>query len=161
MLVERGYIEEVDLGIPSMREEMASLGLPEPGFREDGFSFVITFRSIAPREGIIVSADPIRALLEQGEINERQYAGLSYAREHGSVARREYGEVTGTTERTAMRATLRISWQRACSKWRAAAAGGPRTGCGEALLTTRAWFTRARDVVTLGEGEAACLKTHM
>jgi hypothetical protein len=33
-----------------MREGMAGLGLPEPQLREDGFSFVITFRSIAPRE---------------------------------------------------------------------------------------------------------------
>jgi hypothetical protein len=51
VLVERGYIEEVGLGIRRMREEMTRLGLPEPEFREDGFSFVITFRSIAPREG--------------------------------------------------------------------------------------------------------------
>lgn len=42
--------EEVGLGIRRMREGMDGLGLPEPEFREDGFSFVITFRSIAPRE---------------------------------------------------------------------------------------------------------------
>jgi hypothetical protein len=29
---------------------MAGLDLPEPEFREDGFSFVVTLRSIAPRE---------------------------------------------------------------------------------------------------------------
>jgi hypothetical protein len=39
VLVERGYIEELGLGIRRMREEMARLGLPEPEFREDGFSF--------------------------------------------------------------------------------------------------------------------------
>ncbi len=55
---------------------MAGLGLPEPEFREDGFSFLITFRSIAPREGVVVPADPFRALLERGEINDRQYRGL-------------------------------------------------------------------------------------
>jgi ATP-dependent DNA helicase RecG len=33
VLVERGYIEEVGLGIRRIREEMASLGLPEPEFR--------------------------------------------------------------------------------------------------------------------------------
>lgn len=46
MLVQRGYPEEV------------SLGLPEPEFWEDGFSFVITFRSIAPREGVAPTLTP-------------------------------------------------------------------------------------------------------
>lgn len=102
-LLELGYIEEVGLGIRRMREEMARLGLPEPEFREEGFSFVITFRSIAPREGIAPSTDPFQALLERGEINERQYRGLLYAGEHGAIARRAYVEVTGASERTAAR----------------------------------------------------------
>lgn len=87
-MVELGYIEEVGLGIRRMREEMASLGLPEPEFREDGFSFVITLRSIAPREGVPVPADTFRVLVERGEINERQHKGLVFAREHGTIARR-------------------------------------------------------------------------
>ncbi|MGE0538800.1 MAG: ATP-binding protein [Dehalococcoidia bacterium] len=103
VLLELGYIEEVGLGIRRMREEMARLGLPEPEFREDGFSFVITFRSIAPREGVAVPSDPLRALLEQGEISERQYRGLLYAREHGAIARRAYADLTGASERTATR----------------------------------------------------------
>jgi len=49
VLVEQGYIEEVGPGIRRLREEMASLELPEPEFRGDGFSFVITFRGVAPR----------------------------------------------------------------------------------------------------------------
>lgn len=102
VLVEQGYIEEVGLGIRRMREEMASLGLPEPEFREDGFSFVITFRSIAPRERI-TPADPFRALLERGEINERQHRGLLYLRERGAIQRRDYVQVTGASERTALR----------------------------------------------------------
>jgi ATP-dependent DNA helicase RecG len=101
VLLERGYIEEVGLGIRRMREEMASLGLPEPEFREDGFSFVITFRSIAPREGIAPATDPFRTLRERGEISERQYHGLLHIREHGTIARREYVAVTGVSERTA------------------------------------------------------------
>ncbi len=101
VLVERGYIEEVGLGIRRMREEMADLGLPEPEFREDGFSFVTTFRSVAPREKIALPADPFRALLERHEISERQYKGLLHAQEHGSVARREYVALTGLSERTA------------------------------------------------------------
>lgn len=103
VLVELGYIEEVGLGIRRMREEIAGLGLPEPEFREDGFSFVITFRSIAPREGVVPHTDPIQALLERGAINERQYRGFVHAREHGSIARREYVQVTGAPERTATR----------------------------------------------------------
>ncbi len=66
VLVERGSIEEVGLGIRRMREEMASLGLPEPGFREDGFSFVITFRSIAPRERVVPAVDPFRTCWSKG-----------------------------------------------------------------------------------------------
>jgi ATP-dependent DNA helicase RecG len=107
VLVERGYIEEVGLGIRRMREEMARLGLPEPEFREDGFSFVITFRSIAPREGITPiapdSGDPFRALLEGGEINERQHRALQHVRERGAIQRREYVQLTGVSERTALR----------------------------------------------------------
>ncbi|TAK36072.1 MAG: hypothetical protein EPO21_03705 [Chloroflexota bacterium] len=101
LLVELGYIEEVGLGIRRMREEMASLGLPEPEFREDGFSFVITLRSIATREGVTVPADLFRALVERGEINERQHKGLLHAQKHGTIARREYVALTGVSERTA------------------------------------------------------------
>jgi predicted HTH transcriptional regulator len=86
-----------------MREEMAGLGLPEPEFREDGFSFVITFRSIAPREGAVARLDWFGALLERGEINERQYEGLLYLRERGAIRRREYVQLTGASERTAAR----------------------------------------------------------
>jgi ATP-dependent DNA helicase RecG len=103
VLVERGYVEEVGLGIRRMREEMANLGLPEPEFREDGFSFVITFRSIAPREGVAPAVDAFRVLLERGEINERQFRALEHARAHGTIARREYVELTGAAERTATR----------------------------------------------------------
>lgn len=101
VLVELGYIEEVGLGIRRMREEMAALGLPEPEFREDGFSFVTTFRSIAPREEAVVAVDPLRELVDRGEISERQYGGLVYAREHGSVARRDYVRLAGISERAA------------------------------------------------------------
>jgi ATP-dependent DNA helicase RecG len=103
VLLEFGYIEEVGLGIRRMREEMARLGLAEPTFREDGFSFVITFRSVAPREGTRASVDPFHALLERGEISERQYRGLLYTAEHGTIARRAYVQVTGGSERTAAR----------------------------------------------------------
>jgi ATP-dependent DNA helicase RecG len=103
VLVELGLIEEVGLGIRRMREEMAGLGLPEPEFREDGFSFVITFRSIAPRESSVAARDPFTALLEDGRINERQYRGLTYVREHGAINRRAYVQLTGTPERTATR----------------------------------------------------------
>ncbi|HEY3079614.1 MAG TPA: hypothetical protein VGM69_06875 [Chloroflexota bacterium] len=85
-----------------MREEMASLDLPEPEFREDGFSFVITFRSIAPREAVAPAPGQFRALLERGMISERQYRGLLHAQEHQTVARREYAALTGLSERTAL-----------------------------------------------------------
>lgn len=46
---------------------------------------------------------PVRALLERGQINERQYKGLLYAREHGTIARQAYAQLTGAPERTATR----------------------------------------------------------
>ena len=46
--------------------------------------------------------DPFRALLERRDITERQYRGLLHAREHGTVARREYAALTGVSERTAL-----------------------------------------------------------
>ena len=91
MLVERGYPEEV------------SLDLPEPEFGEDGFTFVVTSRSIAPCEEVAVTPDPFRALLERGEINERRYGGLLYVIEHGAIHRREYVQLAGVSERTAAR----------------------------------------------------------
>jgi ATP-dependent DNA helicase RecG len=103
VLLELGYIEEVGLGIRRMRDEAATYGLPAPEFREDGFSFVVTFQSISPREVAVSPADPFLALLEQGEVNERQYRGLLYAREHGTIARRTYVELTDASERTAAR----------------------------------------------------------
>jgi predicted HTH transcriptional regulator len=77
--------------------------LPKPEFREDGFSFVVTFRSISPRESIAPPVDPFQALLDRGEINERQYRGLLYARDHGTVAPRVYADLTGASARTAAR----------------------------------------------------------
>ena len=49
----------------------------------------------------MAAPDPLRALLERGEINERQYRGLLYLREHGEIHRREYVQVAGVSERTA------------------------------------------------------------
>ena len=40
--------------------------------------------------------------MERGEISERQYRGLLHAQEHGVVARREYVQLTGVSERTAL-----------------------------------------------------------
>ncbi len=47
--------------------------------------------------------DPFLALLERGEINERQYKGLLYVRERGAIQCREYVQLTGALERTALR----------------------------------------------------------
>lgn len=103
VLVELGYIEEIGLGIRRMREEMAGLKLPEPEFREDGSSFVITLRSIAPRESGVTHTDAFRVLLGNGEINERQYLALTYVQDHGTIARQTYVELTGASPRTATR----------------------------------------------------------
>jgi len=148
VLVELGYIEEVGLGIRRMREEMASFGLPEPEFREDGFSFVITFRSIAPREGFVTTADAFRAVLERGKINERQYKGLLYAQEHGTIARREYVALTGVSERAGASSgttrAFRRSWSsHPTTRPRSASPGGAcghrGAGVSALLLLTCEW----------------------
>jgi predicted HTH transcriptional regulator len=44
-----------------------------------------------------------RALVERGEINERQHRALQHVRERGAIQRREYVQLTGASERTALR----------------------------------------------------------
>ncbi len=64
--------------------------------------FVITFRSIAQREGVALATDPFRALLDRGTISERQNRGLLQARAHGTITRREYVALTGVSEPTGL-----------------------------------------------------------
>ncbi len=88
---ELGYLEEV------------GLRLPEPEFRGDGLSFVITVRSCHhPAPG----ARPCPTRSGRCWSGARSTSGSTagwYAREHGSIARREYVQVTGAPERTATR----------------------------------------------------------
>lgn len=70
-----------------MHEEAACLLLPGPEFRKGGFSFVITFRSIASRDGVVPAPNLFRKPLERGEINDRQYRACStYANTVRSVS---------------------------------------------------------------------------
>lgn len=108
VLVERSYIEEVGLGIRRMRKEMEHLALPESEFGEDGFSFVITFRSIAP-----------------ARVSDQRWIRSVHC---GNVAR-------STSGSTALR--LRWSRTRGSSASRSRACAGTRRGTSRVCRATR------------------------
>jgi hypothetical protein len=66
----------------------------------DGFSFVIAFRSIAPREGVAPTSDPFGTVVERGETSDRQCRGPLHVWQRGTIARCEYVALTGVSEWT-------------------------------------------------------------
>jgi ATP-dependent DNA helicase RecG len=112
-----GYMERVGTGVCFMLQQAAELGLPPPQFREQG-EFIVTFpRRAAP--------SPQTAPVERGDTSarppgspageeiagqtpalsdqERQTLALRYVHEHGSITNQQYRELTGVSDRTALR----------------------------------------------------------
>jgi ATP-dependent DNA helicase RecG len=86
-----GYAERIGAGIRLMVNEMALLGLPKPEFLEQ-HEFVVIFRN-----GRVGTSQQTSAL------SARQLLGLRLIQERGSITTREYVEMTGASERTALR----------------------------------------------------------
>jgi ATP-dependent DNA helicase RecG len=86
-----GYMERVGAGIRFMVNEMRELDLPDPEFREQ-HEFLVIFRN-----GHLVSPDVASTL------SPRQLIGLQLIQEQGSITSSQYCEVTGASERTALR----------------------------------------------------------
>jgi len=119
-----GYMERIGSGVRFMLDETKRMGLPTPQFREAN-EFVVTFRKTPvsresqpnvaslkrnePQQlmldvlpevtGSPDSHNPPR-ILDQGI---RIAMAIRYAHEHGSILNREYRELTGVSEQTALR----------------------------------------------------------
>jgi ATP-dependent DNA helicase RecG len=117
-----GYMERMGSGIRLMLNETRKMGLPSPQFREVG-EFVVTFRKVPVGSGeqagippkddgvqqlkfdtpsmMEVSRVPGRDDLPRSE--QRMMIALRHIQEHGTITSREYGELAGISESTALR----------------------------------------------------------
>ncbi len=119
-----GYMERIGSGIRLMLNEMRKMGLPPPQFREMGGEFIVTFRNTpisdtgpvgtAPSredeiQQLMLDALPASATSEIPDKEEltaseqRMKTALRYIQEHGTITNREYCELTGISESTALR----------------------------------------------------------
>ncbi|OLD64042.1 MAG: hypothetical protein AUF65_00545 [Chloroflexi bacterium 13_1_20CM_50_12] len=118
-----GYMERIGSGIRLMLNETRRMGLPAPQFREVGGEFVVTFRKVAvgneeqgdssPKGGAVqqLTLDipstvetlqvPGREDLPRSE--QRMMLALRHIQEHTTITSREYGELAGISESTALR----------------------------------------------------------
>lgn len=103
-----GYMERVGSGVRFMLNEMKRMDLPAPEFREMS-EFIVTFRK-APvssmrepgsdeQQAIIVASEP-EALLEQ---EQRLLLAMRYIQQHGFITNQEYRQLTGASDRSALR----------------------------------------------------------
>ena len=83
-LFQWGYIEELGLGIDRMIEEMTQAGHPPPQFKAQPHSFTVILSNIRERRAVPTW---------EKTMNERQARALTYLREHGSIANREYQQL--------------------------------------------------------------------
>ena len=109
-----GYMERIGSGIRLMLHEMRRLGLPDPQFKQAG-EFVVTFSATpvsAPRGPILPQEQQLAfdwgmlsAVTSTGTIEQKQRIKLAmeYVQRHGAITNREYREVTGATDTTALR----------------------------------------------------------
>jgi predicted HTH transcriptional regulator len=115
-----GYMERIGSGVRFMLDETKRMGLPPPQFREMS-EFVVTFRK-APvsNEGQLSTASlksngpqqlvldilPNATVSHQSRILDQKVRiemAMHYIQEHGSILNREYRELTGVSEMTALR----------------------------------------------------------
>lgn len=87
------YIEHAGTGTLDMIKLCADAGLPPAEFRHDGGMFVQTLR----RDSLTPKA--VAAL----QLNERQHQAVAYLRLHRRITNKSYREVTGASDRTALR----------------------------------------------------------
>lgn len=93
ILYDMGIIEKYGSGAQRMITACKEAGLPEPKFEECFGGFSVTFlKDIYTREH----------LREMG-LNERQIEAVIYVKEKGKITNREYRELFGVADRTALR----------------------------------------------------------
>jgi ATP-dependent DNA helicase RecG len=94
LLEDYGYVERRGLGVDQMIREMAAASLEPPIFENRGSSFWVTLKN----------KPPARALpdLSHLGLNERQERAVSYLHDKGRLTNREYQQLFGVSERTAL-----------------------------------------------------------
>jgi ATP-dependent DNA helicase RecG len=103
-----GYMERIGSGIRLMLYEMRKMGLSDPQFKETG-EFVVIFRK-APVEPAKDERQAIDSGTQLGvgisglpDQNSKFELAMRYVHEHGSITNREYRELTGVSDRSALR----------------------------------------------------------
>ncbi len=94
LLEDYGYVERRGVGIDQMVYAMRQANLPEPEFEDRKTSFWVTLRGDP--------AQAKRAILVKLGLNDRQIAAIDVMRERGRLTNREYQELYGVSERTAL-----------------------------------------------------------
>lgn len=126
-----GYMERVGSGIRFMINQMLASDLPEPEFKEQG-EFVVTFfknreaatlgstKSLAPTQSeqplaltntkvatnaSVNLSEAIEAKVLAGSLSpsERRVMAMDFVRQNGSISHKQYRELTGVAETTAIR----------------------------------------------------------
>lgn len=100
------YVEKAGSGILDMIALCREAGLPEPEFRQDGGQFVQTLW----RDWLT------EAVMEQLGFNERQKMAIVFLKMHGRITNADYRQLTGATDRTALRDLAQMLEKRALIK---------------------------------------------
>ena len=107
-----GYMERIGSGIRLMLNETKEMGLPPPEFKEQS-EFVVTFRKaptpkkVAPPGATLWSEEepdstPATSTVQE-QLEQRFTLIMQYVREHEQITNREYRELVGVSESTALR----------------------------------------------------------
>ncbi len=94
LLEDFGYVERRGLGVDRMIRAMIGAGLEPPIFENRGSSFWVTLKGQP-------SAHPLPDLARLG-LNDRQIRAAEYLRVHSRLTNREYQQIFGVSERTAL-----------------------------------------------------------
>ncbi|MEI7554292.1 ATP-binding protein [Candidatus Chlorohelix sp.] len=92
-----GYMERVGSGIRFIIDQMHALGLPDPEFKEQN-EFVVTFYRRGKETAKLVDA-PVETLFPE----RRQELAMQHVGEKGFITFKQYRELTGVSESTAIR----------------------------------------------------------
>jgi len=88
-----GYIEAWGRGFEMMREGCREYGLPDPVIVEEQGGMEVAFLKD------IYSEEYIQNL----HLSDRQVQGVLYVKKHGRITNAEYCEITGVSDRAALR----------------------------------------------------------
>jgi ATP-dependent DNA helicase RecG len=94
LLEDLGYVERRGFGVDQMIQAMTEAGREPPLFENRGSSFWVTLKG----------KPPLRPLPDLGRLglNDRQVRVAQYLQTHGRVTNREYQDLFGVSERTAL-----------------------------------------------------------